>query len=58
MAGRVASGALTVAPSADAGCDITLILSGAAVATSVVERSALTFLGLLAERAQARSLAA
>jgi hypothetical protein len=58
MSDRLATGKVTVKPSSDAGCEVRLVVSASDAATSVVERSALTFLGLLADRAQARSLAA
>jgi hypothetical protein len=56
--GRLAAGKVTVRPSSDSGSEIRLVVSASDTATSTVERSALTFLGLLADRAQARSLAA
>jgi hypothetical protein len=58
-AGRLATGQVTVKPSTDAGSEIRLVIDALDdESTRVVERSAVAFLGLLAERAQARSLAA
>jgi hypothetical protein len=56
---RVAVGQMTVKPAVDSGCDVRLVLITPEAATAgTVERSALMFLASVAERAQARSLAA
>jgi hypothetical protein len=58
-AGRLAAGQVTVKPIGDAGCEVRLVLTVADESTAGrVEASAGTFLALLGERAQARSLAA
>jgi hypothetical protein len=56
---RLARGVVCVTPATDAGCDIRLVINAKdrTVATDV-ERSASSFLALLAERARARSFAA
>ena len=57
--GRLATGALIVKPAADVGCDLRLVISARSASTvRTVEPSAVTFLELLADRAQARSFAA
>jgi hypothetical protein len=58
MSGRLAGGQMTVKPSTASGCEVKLVVSAIDADTLTVERSASAFLGLLAERAQARSLAA
>jgi hypothetical protein len=56
---RVATGQMTVKPSAEAGCEVRLVLTTRdAAAARTVEQSALLLLASLADRAQARSLAA
>jgi hypothetical protein len=56
---RLARGVISVAASADAGCEVRLVINARdrAIAHDV-EQSASTFLAVLAERARARSFAA
>jgi hypothetical protein len=56
---RLATGQMTVKPSTEAGCEVRMVLrTRDAAAARSVEQSALLLLASLAERAQARSLAA
>jgi hypothetical protein len=57
--GRLATGQVTVKPLTDAGSEIRLVIRSAEdLATHGVDQVAVTFVALLAERAQARSMAA
>jgi hypothetical protein len=58
-AGRLATGQVTVKPSNDAGSEIRLVISSTDDdVTDGVDQGAVTFVALLAERAQARAMAA
>jgi hypothetical protein len=57
--GRMASGQVIVKPTGEVGCEIRLVINVRDHATAArVEESAATFLAVLGDRAQARSLAA
>jgi hypothetical protein len=55
---QLARGVVCVTPTTDAGCEVRLVINAKDRAVADVQRSVSGFLGLLAERARARSFAA